>query len=138
MPPAKKPLEVKTGPRKPILAAAGSQRSGALPPSSQRGVPLSQRSSKGDKKPKETAAKVKKAALAHRKGGAPLTTAAIQGVFKTLDTDNSGTISIEELRASVAESSELPTSLEEIKEAIEEIDVNGDGEISLQRSSCTL
>ena len=51
---------------------------------------------------------------------------------------NSGTISIEELRASVAESSELPTSLEEIKEAIEEIDVNGDGEISLQRSSCTL
>lgn len=138
MPPVKRPPEGKTGQRKPILAgAAGSQR-GALPPSSQRGVPSSQRgvpqsqrSSKGDKKPKETAVKVKKAALAHRKEGAPLTTAAIHGVFKTLDTDNSGTISVEELRASVAEGSDLPVSLEEIKEAIEEFDVNGDGEISL-------
>ncbi|MGB1526496.1 MAG: EF-hand domain-containing protein [Miltoncostaeaceae bacterium] len=64
--------------------------------------------------------------LAGRFGAEPdeVVTAA-KAVFKTLDTDNSGTISAQELRASVAESSELPTSLEEIKEAIEEIDARG-------------
>ena len=137
MPPAKKPTESKPGARKlPVTQAQrgappqSSQR-GAPPQTSQRGAPASQRASKVDKKPKETAAKVKKAALANRKDGAPLTTAAIKGVFKSLDADDSGTISIEELQATVADASDSAITLEEIKEAIDEFDVNGDGEISL-------
>jgi Ca2+-binding EF-hand superfamily protein len=138
MPPGKKPTEGKggvarklsVGPQSSSLGAVpqGSNR-GAAPQGSSRGAPASQRSAKG--KPKDTAAKVKKAALANRKEGAPLTTAAIKGVFKALDTDSSGTVSVEELQATIAKTSDS-VSLEEIKEAIEEFDVNGDGEISLQ------
>jgi len=53
----------------------------------------------------------------------------VKEVFKQLDKDGSGTISVEELRASLNESGEN-VSLQEVKEAMTEIDASGDGEIS--------
>ena len=105
---------------------ASSQRGAG----SQRGTSPSQRTTKGKKKPKETAAQVQ-AVVAQKNGDAPLTTAAIKDVFKSLDTDGSGTISIEELRVSLQENGEGGAAAEEIKEAIAEFDINGDGEVSL-------
>ena len=140
MPPVKGPaLQAKGSKASSEKGQSSTRRPSERAPSpSQRGAPSSHRGGKtssrqkdaaaGEKKPKEVAAKVKKGLVKGDKEGARLSAREIKEAFATMDKDGSGTISVDELKASIPEGDE---SAAEIKEAIAEFDANGDGEISL-------
>ena len=110
-----------------------SQRPGT-PRTASGGTPRkSQRKSPGDKAGKLKESIKKGLASADEAGGA-----SPEAIFMALDTDCSGTLTVDEIRASMATADEAGApalSAEEIQGVIDGMDANGDGEISISEFS---